>query len=133
MNRLIGTVEHVVSSNHLAHLSVTVHDEPFNLLLAESYSTQQASGKAVTLVFKESEVILAKINYPSTANSAYGLVTSIQEGDVLTHVTLDYHGNMIGSIVPTRLFNLLSISLGDKIVWMVQPSEISLLRDNHGR
>lgn len=128
MNTLPAIITAVTSSQHLSSLRVTVGDEPFHLLLAEASDVEGLLHTNVTLAFKETEVILAKAMGVSTANIHRAIVGKIEPGVVLTQVTLHYHGLSVTALVPTVTFEILEIRCDDEISWMVQPSEISLLR-----
>lgn len=130
MNTLPATLHAITSSNHLSALSVTVAGDTFHLLLAESSDIPVDT--EVTLAFKETEVILMATAVASTANTMPATVQRIRRGEVLTEVFLSYHGATVTALVPTRSFDALGAAEGDNVWWMVQPSEISLLRETHG-
>ncbi|MGA9047108.1 TOBE domain-containing protein [Sulfuricurvum sp.] len=130
MNTLPATITAVTTSEYMSILTVSVGNEPFHLLLAEA--SDEAIGTNVTLAFKETEVILSKTSSPTTANSGRALVQKIEKGVVLSQITLTYHETTLIALVPTLTFNTLMIVEGDEVSWMVQPSEISLLRGTHG-
>ncbi|MCK9372625.1 MAG: hypothetical protein M0P91_05465 [Sulfuricurvum sp.] len=130
MNTLPATITAVTASEHLSLLTVDVRDEPFHLLLAEA--SEALIGNSVTLAFKETEVILSTHSAATTANSARAIVQKIESGIVLSQITLAYHETNLIALVPTLTFNSLAIHEGDEVSWMVQPSEISLLRGTHG-
>ncbi|MDD2781149.1 hypothetical protein [Sulfuricurvum sp.] len=131
MNTLKATITAVTASEHLSILSVSVANEPFHLLLAEA--SDMEVGINVTLAFKETEVILSKNVTATSANCARATVQKIESGIVLSQITLTYHETSLIALVPTLTFNTLAISEGDEIHWMVQPSEISLLKETHGK
>lgn len=130
MNTLKATITAVTASEHLSILSVTVGDEPFHLLLAEA--SDASIGTNVTLAFKETEVILSKDSTTTSANCTRATVQKIESGIVLSQITLIYQGMSLIALVPTLTFNTLMIVEGDEVSWMVQPSEISLLRGANG-
>lgn len=130
MNTLPATITAITASEHMSILTVSVGDDPFHLLLAES--SDAVIGTDITLAFKETEVILSKETAASTANRARATVQTIEPGLVLSQITLACHETTLRALVPTLTFNALGIHEGDDIVWMVQPSEISLLRETHG-
>ncbi len=84
------------------------------------------------MAFKETEVILVSTNTATTANVQRAVISRIEQGSVLSQITLLYHDSMITALVPTLTFNILRIKEGDNVFWMVSPSEISLLRGHHG-
>lgn len=130
MNTLQAAITAITASEHLSILTVAVGDDPFHLLLAEASDTP--IGTAVTLAFKETEVILASAPAATTANIHRAIVSKIEQGNVLSQITLTYHEATLMALVPTLTFDTLMIDEGDEVVWMVQPSEISLLRETHG-
>ncbi len=130
MNTLPATITALTASEHLSILTVAVGDDPFHLLLAEA--SDASIGSNVTLAFKETEVILASAPAATTANIHRAIVRKIEQGNVLSQITLAYHEATLMALVPTLTFNTLMIDEGDEVYWMVQPSEISLLRETHG-
>jgi len=132
MNILPATITAVTASEHLSILTVAVGADPFHLLLAEPSDAKDLIGTNVTLAFKETEVILSQMSTTTTANIQRAMVEKIERGIVLSQITLTYHEIMLSALVPTLTFNTLTICEGDEIYWIVQPSEISLLRGHHG-
>lgn len=131
MNTLSACVTTIDNSSHLCALSVSFYGDLFELILVETPSLQY--GDEVKLVFKETEVILQKSTLQlSSANTQKGIIESIESGIVLTSVTLSYHETSIVSLITTNAYKRLELMIGDEIVWMVQPSEISLLRGHDG-
>lgn len=131
MNTLSASVTTIENSSHLCALGASFYGDLFELILVETPSFQY--GDSVTLVFKETEVIVQKSSLQaSSANTQKGIIESIEAGIVLTSVTLAYHETIIVSLITTSAFKRLELAVGDEVVWMVQPSEISLLRANDG-
>ncbi len=130
MNTLNATLSAITASDRLACISAAVGGETFHLLLAEPFD--EPLGTPLTLAFKETEVILAAHASPCTANGAYGTIRSIRRGDVLSEVAFEYGAFLLRALVPTLTFEPLGLEVGMRVAWAVQPSEISLLRENHG-
>lgn len=130
MNRLKAQITSIQSSEHLSFVGVEANGELLHLLLLEK--PLEAIGDEVNLVFKESEVILSKDVIKSTANMSKGIISEIQKGEILTHVTLLHNDIEIASLVPTQTFDMMKCNLGDTIYWIISPSEISLQRSHHG-
>ncbi|MFA6145495.1 MAG: hypothetical protein WCW84_12175 [Sulfurimonas sp.] len=130
MNTLPSTLTAITASEHLSTLTVSVGADSFHLLLAEQ--CHDTIGTPLTLVFKETEVILASTPTATTANIHRAVVANIEQGSVLSQITLTYHETTLLALVPTLTFNPLNIHEGDDVFWIVSPSEISLLRSNHG-
>jgi hypothetical protein len=131
MNILPATITDIKTSEHLSSLEVSVFGEPFHLLLAEPTDPVRMQGTPVTLVFKETEVILAASAETASANVHTAHITALIPGTVLTEVTLAYHDITIKALVPSAMFCADSFRIGQTISWLVNPSEISLLRETH--
>jgi len=132
MNILHATITAVTTTEYLSILTVSVGADSFHLLLAETSDAAELLGTNVTLAFKETEVILSKVFTTATANIQRARVEKIERGIVLSQITLLYHETTITALVPTLTFEQLDIVESNEISWMVQPSEISLLRDGNG-
>lgn len=131
MNTLTASVTSMDISNNLCALHTMVGNDTFELILVENPSFIQ--GDNVTLVFKETEVILLKFTLlTSSANVNKAIIKNIDEGIVLTSISLSYHESIIVSLITTSAFKRLELRIDDEVLWMVQPSEISLLRSNDG-
>ena len=131
MNVLQGRLISVVSTEHTSLLSVeSCFQTPFNVLLAEK--SLHNMGDTLKLVFKESEVILSKSHVQTTANIQDAEIVQIKKGSILTKITLSYQETQIVAIVPTMSFDLLEIGVGERVFWIIQPSEISLMGENYG-
>lgn len=130
MNTLSATLTSVTASEHLSLLTVLVGEDLFYLLLAQH--CHDPIGTSLILVFKETEVIVTTTKTATTANSQRAVVAKIEHGKVLSQITLAYYEIRITALVPTVTLATLLIHEGDEVYWMVQPSEISLLKETHG-
>jgi len=131
MNTLSASVTSMDLSPHLCALHTIVGADIFELILVEN--PLYLVDDAVTLVFKETEVILLKPPISAcSANVLTGTIKSIEDGIVLTSVTLTYHETTIVSLITTNAYKRLELTIGDEVSWMIQPSEISLLRGHDG-
>jgi len=132
MNQLKATLTAVRSSGLLTHIETQCLGHHLDLLLAESSHMDDIQEKEVTLVFKETEVILLKSVSDTTANQFHGIIMDIEQGEILTQVEIDINGALIRSLVPTSMFLRINAVPGEPIVCMINPTEISLLRSVHG-
>jgi len=131
MNVLQGRLISVVSTEHTSLLSVeSSFQTPFNVLLAEK--SLHNAGDTLRLVFKENEVIVSKSHVQTTANLQDAEISGINKGAILTQITLSYKETKIVAIVPTMSFDRLETGIGERVFWMIQPSEISLMGENRG-
>lgn len=130
MNRLQGIVAGVASNQHLSLVDVDVGTTRFTSILLETPrgASYLAAGRAVTLLFKETEVSLAKdlSGLISLRNRFPVTVTAISRGDIMSQIGLDFEGHPLQSIVTTRAVDRLDIAVGDRLEALVKSNEMSL-------
>ena len=130
MNTLSATLTAITASDHMSILTASIGDDLFYLLLAEQYCNP--IGESLVLVFKETEVALTSTLTTTTANIHRAVISKIEQGNVLSQITLTYHDSIITALVPTLTFDTLHLQVENEVFWMVSPSEISLLRGHYG-
>jgi molybdate transport system regulatory protein len=83
----------------------------------------------VTLLFKETEVALAKnlSGLISMRNRIPGRVKTIERGQLLTKVTLDADGHTVESIITTRASHALALAIGDAVEGLVKSNEMTVV------
>jgi molybdate transport system regulatory protein len=87
-------------------------------------------GKAVDLVFKETEVSLAKNlqGQISFRNRMKCQVLKVDRGELLSMITLQFKGFTIVSAITTRSVNSLQLEPGDEVDALVKANEVSLMK-----
>jgi molybdopterin-binding protein len=131
MNRLLGVITAIESNDHLSLVDVAVGQESFTAMLLE---TPQSAphlkvGNAVAVLFKETEVSLAKdlSGKISLRNRVRGVVQQIRRGDILCEVVLECNGHPLTSIITTRAVKRLDLKEGDEVEALVKANEVSLV------
>ena len=131
MNRLPGTISEVDVYGSIALVDVLVGERRFTATLigAADDVTGWLPGKPVTLLFKETEVSLAKnlSGLISMRNRIPCTVTAIERGRLLTHVALDFDGRKLASVITTRSSYSLDLSIGDTVEGLVKANEMTLV------
>ena len=131
MNRLQGKITAIQSSGHLSLVDVDVDGDSFTSIVVETAETAPylAPGNAVLILFKETEVSLAKnlSGLISLRNRMLGVVRSIDQGALLSAVTLDYKGKSIVSVITTRSVQRLALKPGDTVEGLVKANELTLM------
>lgn len=86
-------------------------------------------GMPVTLLFKETEVSLAKnlSGLISMRNRIPATIVGIERGRLLSRVTLDADGHRIESIITTRSSHTLALAIGDTVEGLVKSNEMTLM------
>lgn len=130
MNRWSGTIVAIESNDHLSLVDVLAGEDTFTALLLE---TPQSAphlkvGNTVAILFKETEVALAKnlAGQISLRNRVPCTVNQICRGSILCEILLERNGQMLTSIITTRAALRLNIQIGDKLEALVKANEVSL-------
>lgn len=130
MNKLSGIITQIQQSGAILLVDVDIDEQSFSALLIESATQPEwlRKGNAVELVFKETEVSLAKnrTGIISMRNRMMCSVLHINRGELLSTVELQFRQNRIASAITTRAIDALQIEVGDTIEALVKSNEISL-------
>ncbi len=131
MNRLPGRILaiEVVGSIALIEVAVGAHCFTATLVGAGDEVAAWQVDVPVTLMFKETEVSLAKnlSGLISMRNRIPAIVTMIDRGKLLTKVGLDVDGYALASVITTKSSYLLQLAIGDRVEGLVKANEMSVL------
>jgi molybdate transport system regulatory protein len=112
-------------------VDVAVGKDIFTATLLETPETADylQIGNEVTLLFKETEIALAKnlSGMISLRNHISVSVQSIERGDILSAVILDYEGAHLVSVITSRAIDRLQIKVGDQLEALIKANEIALM------
>lgn len=133
MNRLKGQIIAIEHTSHMSLVDVAVDGDVFSATLLETPESAAylKVGNQVTLLFKETEVSLAKnlSGLISLRNRFPVTIRSIERGDILTAVGLNYRGVTLTSVITTRGIDRLQLVVGDKVEALVKANEMVLSHD----
>jgi molybdate transport system regulatory protein len=136
MNKLRGRITRIESNDHVSLVDVDVSGDHFTATLLET--PQDASylnvGNAVDVLFKETEVSLAKglTGLISLRNRVLTTVKQVRSGVILSEVVLDYRGQTISSIITSGSIKRMDIKAGDEVEAIVKANEVTLLEVEDG-
>ena len=134
MNRLHGIITRIESTDHLSLVDIEVASDLFTAILVETpeSATWLKTGNSVAVLFKETEVSLAKnlSGEISLRNRMAARVDAIRQGQLLSEVRLDYRGHPVTSVITTRSVERLKLMPGDMVEGLVKANEVTLLEDN---
>ena len=132
MNKLPATITAIQQSGTILLVDTEVKGHLFSALLIESVSQPEwlFVGNPVDLVFKETEVTLAKglQGIISMRNRMKCKVLKINKGDLLSMITLQFNNFAIVSAITTRAVNSLQLEIGDEVDALVKSNEVSLMK-----
>jgi len=131
MNRLPGTINAIDMHGSIALVETNVGEHCFTATLIGAGEEVAAwhAGMPVTLLFKETEVSLAKnlSGLISMRNRMMSTITAIDRGKLLTKVSLDFHGHAIESVITTRSSHALDLAVGDVVEGLVKANEMTVM------
>lgn len=132
MNKLTGIVAKINQSGAIILVDIDVNGHGFSAMLIESASQPDwlFQGNSINLVFKETEVSLAKnlSGMISMRNRIKCKVEHIERGGLLSKINLKFQDNTITSAITTRSVDLLQLEVGDEVEALVKSNEVSLMR-----
>ena len=128
MNRLPGTISAVQAHGSIAIVDVAANGHVFTATLLGAGDEVWTPGASVSLLFKETEVSLAKnlSGLISMRNRIPCTITAIERGALLTRVMLDFDGHALESVITTRSSHALSLTVGDAVEGLVKANEMTL-------
>lgn len=131
MNKLTGIITQIQQSGAILLVDADVDGQGFSALLVESATKPHwlQTGHAIDLVFKETEVSLAKnlSGVISLRNRMKCRVLQVERGELLSKVTLQFRKHTIVSAITTRAVDSLQLLEGDESEALVKANEISLM------
>lgn len=128
MNVLQGTIQHIQTVNELSRVEIDLHGRSFVSLVIDIGSFGEiAIGNAVTLLFKEAEVLIGtKESTVSASNAFVSRVKKITQGKILSEVTFDFEGGEIISLITTSSLQRLQIEADKEFLWFIKANEVTL-------
>jgi molybdate transport system regulatory protein len=136
MNKLTGKISQIQQSGAILLVDVDVDGHGFSAMLIESATQPEwlQEGNAVNLVFKETEVSLAKnlSGMISMRNRMKCTVLQIDRGELLSKVSLQFQKYKLISAITTRSVNSLDLKIGDEVEALVKANEVSLMKKQSG-
>lgn len=135
MNRLNGIISQVEHNDTMSLVDVMVETMTFSAILLETPATAVylRVGAPVTLLFKETEVSLAKNlqGELSLRNRFMATVSHIDQGEILTAVTLNCMAKKLVSVITSRAIKRLQLSVGETVEALIKANEVALMEGHH--
>lgn len=133
MNKLAGTIAAIATEGNLSLVKIRPAIKQDDLVSAIMIDLSAGAnflfeGNEVNILFKETEVIIAK-NFTgqiSVQNKFRCTVKAIEKGKLLAKLLLDYAGAKIISIITVNAVNTLELEAGDEVTGLVKTNEISI-------
>lgn len=133
MNKISGKITMIQHSGAIILVDIDVDGHGFSAMLIESATPPEwlQKGNIVGIVFKETEVALAKnlSGIISMRNRMKCTVKHIERGELLSKISLQFQKHQITSAITTRSVNALDLRIGDEVEALVKANEISLMKN----
>ena len=132
MNKLNGTIVAIQRSGGIVLADVDVEGYLFSAILVDTGDPDNwlKVANPVVLAFKETEVSLAKglSGLISLRNRIQCRVKSIERGELLCKVNLDFKGWGIASVITSRSILMLDLAEGDLVETLIKANEMVLIQ-----
>ena len=130
VNQLRGIVQQVRVEGNLSLVSLDVSGIELHSIVIDSPETNDLLkiGNKVTVIFKETEVIIGKGNcdHISLRNKLPGRIVSLESAKLLSRLKIDTAAGVITSVITSGAVDNLTIRENDEVVAMVKTNEIML-------
>ncbi|SNR79250.1 TOBE domain-containing protein [Lutibacter flavus] len=130
MNILKGKIEKLTVSGSLTLIGIEVNNIGMSAIVID---TSEAApylklGNTITVVFKETEVIIGKGNTDniSLRNKFKGIIDILECKELLSKLTINTSVGKISSIITTNAVNQLNLKVGSEVTAMIKTNEIML-------
>ena len=128
MNILKGTIEKLTVAGSLTLIGIKVNSIGLSAIVIDTPQTAPylKVGNTITVVFKETEVIIGKGNTDeiSLRNKFKGTVEILESKELLSKLIIDTTVGKISSIITTNAVKQLKLEIGTAVTAMVKTNEI---------
>lgn len=130
MNRLAGRILAIESADGIHLIDVDIgHDRTCTATVITDTLTGCTPGQRVSVLFKETEVALARdlAGTLSLRNRLACTVRHVDAGRILARIVLDCEGDPLESVITTRAARQLALAPGVAVLALVKASEVIVL------
>ncbi|WP_026715414.1 TOBE domain-containing protein [Flavobacterium daejeonense] len=130
MNILKGKISEIKTEGSLSLVKIWVQNCPITSIVIDTaeHSEYLKIDNPATIIFKETEVVLAKdfSGIISLQNKLDCSVISFEKGNLLCKIILQFQDSKITSVITRNAFDQLAIQENDSVIAMIKTNEISL-------
>lgn len=130
MNKYQGAIIRVESDGALSIVHVDVKGQHFSAIIIDTPDSKPylKERSPVNVIFKETEVVLGKEvqGHISLRNKINGKVAKLENGTLLTKVTIQSAIGDVASIITTNAVKAMSLVVGSEVQAMVKTNEVML-------
>ena len=130
MNSLSGIINQIEVNGSLSLVGIKVGECDFKSIVVETPETAEflKIDGPIKVLFKETEVIISTDANPqiSLRNKMRAIIRSIEEGKLLSKISMDTNAGNVISIITTNAVKQLSLIEGSSVLAMVKTNEVLL-------
>ncbi|HEY8661558.1 MAG TPA: TOBE domain-containing protein [Hanamia sp.] len=130
MNTLKGEIISIKVNGNLSLVTINVSDIIFKTIVIENPDTASylKTGNKINVIFKETEVVIGKglEHFVSLQNRLTGNIIEIENGALLSKLTIDTPVGNIVAIITLDAVVQLKLQVGEIITAMIKTNEIML-------
>ncbi|MFC0777171.1 molybdopterin-binding protein [Flavobacterium sp. HJSW_4] len=134
MNVLKGIISEIQSYEGISLVKVKSNKNSFSSIVLDTPDTADylSENKTVKIIFKETEVIIAKDLNPSISiqNQILCRIESIKKGVILSQIALSMGEESIQSIITTNACEQLDLKENENVMALIKTNEVSLSADD---
>lgn len=130
MNKIKSKIVSIKSLNSINQIEALTNGVKLVILTLDLPKEIEVN-QEVDIVFKESEVAIAKENIShliSFNNVIEGEIIDIERGELLTYITLNSKVGVINALITTKSLDRLNFKLKDIAFGFIKTNELSLMR-----
>ena len=131
MNKLRGEIVEIETADCISMVNLDINGIKFCSIIIETPETVDylKIGNEVDIVFKETEVSIAKKLYSniSLSNKLPVKIKQIIKGKILSELVTTYNETQISSIIPTHFVDRKELKIGDEVYAMIKSNEIMIM------
>ena len=127
MSSLIAIVKEIESCDSLHIVKFEINGETLSMMSLDLNQNIKI-GTKVKLVVKPSHIAIAK-NFSgevSYSNKLDSTISSIENGKLLSSITLSFYDNTLESIITVNSSKKMDLKVGDKVIAFIKASELSI-------
>lgn len=127
MNKFIAQVSEITSCDNLHIVKFTSFSEEL-FMMSLDISEKIAVGDRVELIVKPTNVAIAKdfsakVSY---SNQLPCTIESMDNGELLSSLKLDFHGMVLESIITLNAVKRMDLRVGERITAFIKASDLSI-------
>jgi molybdopterin-binding protein len=126
MNRWPGSIRHVDRDQGLARITCGHDAGPLHALVVDDGAGWIRAGRAVHLLFKETEVVLSPRGTAPWPGSFPAKVASVRRGRILSEVELECAGSTLCALLDSAVEEALGIREGLEVDAWIPPAALAL-------